>query len=46
MELLKEKVNKVIREDLDLALTVSKINNRITFKEKGESQIRSRIKLS
>ena len=44
-ELLKEKVNKVLKGDMELALTVSKINNRIIFKEKGELQVMSRMKL-
>ena len=35
-----------LKRDIELSLTVTKINNRIIFKEKGELHIRSRIKSS
>ena len=43
---MKEKVINVLKGDIELALIVFKINDEMIFKEKGESQVRNRIKLS
>ena len=36
----------VLKEDIELALALSKINDRMMLKENRELQVRSRIKLS
>ena len=43
---MKEKLKVLLKEDTELALVVSKINDRIIFKEKEGLQVRSKIKLT
>ena len=43
---IKKKLKDILKRDIELALIVSKINDRIIFKEKGELQAKSKIKSS